>query len=81
MAEDPPLHGGPRFVVYIQNNGLWVTGKIAARLDLDLGQGFQAGPLPLLPLGKRSNEDKQKNNMKTPVTDIGGNIMRRHPTE
>lgn len=31
-----PLHGRPRLVVYIQNDGLWVTGEITPRLDLDL---------------------------------------------
>lgn len=36
MTVDPPLHGGPRLVVYIQNDGLRVTGKIASGLDLDL---------------------------------------------
>ncbi|KAF3851326.1 hypothetical protein F7725_013098, partial [Dissostichus mawsoni] len=35
-----------------QNDGLWVTGKITARLDLDLGHGFQAGLLPLLAFGE-----------------------------
>lgn len=52
-----PLHGGPRLVVNIQNDGLRVAGEIAARLDLDLGHGFQAGLLPLLPFGKRPDGD------------------------
>lgn len=58
-SECLPLHGGSRFVVYIQNNGLRVTGKITARLDFDLRHGLQAGPLPLLTFGIRSNEGEQ----------------------
>ncbi|TNN35333.1 hypothetical protein EYF80_054500 [Liparis tanakae] len=44
-------------VVDIQDHGLRVAGKITAGLDLDLGHGLQAGPLPLLALGKRSDGD------------------------
>lgn len=82
---DPPLHGGPWLVVYIQNYGLWVTGKITARLDFDLWHCFQAGPLPLLPFGKRSNKDKQKttwsHSFPTSVIEFTGNTMHWYLTE
>lgn len=41
------LYGCSRLIVNIQYNGLWVTGQVAALLDL-VRQSFEICPLPLI---------------------------------